>query len=204
MRGVVADVTVRDEELVRAAGHGDRTAFAALVERHQSRVYRTLYQVVGHDQDAQDLTQDVFLKLYRSLELYRGEAAFTTWLHRLTINLALDWLRARKRRPLQVPLEPPTEESDGPVRELRSEGLTPEEETVRSERHEELRRAIMNLGPDYREVVMLYHFQHLSYQQIADRLGVPPRTVETRLYRAKRYLREALTTKEEPVCIASR
>jgi RNA polymerase sigma-70 factor (ECF subfamily) len=201
----VADVSVRDEDLVRATGHGDRTAFAHLVERHQSRVYRTLYQVVGHDQDAQDLTQDVFLKLFRSLELYRGEAAFTTWLHRLTVNLALDWLRARKRRPMQVPLEPPADEPDGPVRELRADGPTPEEATLRLERQEQLRRAIMDLGPDYREVVMLYHFQHLSYQQIADRLGVPSRTVETRLYRAKRQLREALAEREEELeCIASR
>jgi RNA polymerase sigma factor (sigma-70 family) len=200
----VAVLTERDEVLARAASHGDRSAFAALVDRHSGRVYRTLYQIVGHDQDAQDLTQEVFLRLYRSLDLYRGDAAFTTWLHRLTVNLALDWLRARKRRPLQVPLEPPGE-SEGPVRELRAHGPTPEEAAVQVERHQELREAIMSLAPDYREVVMLYHFQHLSYQQIADRLGVAVRTVETRLYRAKRQLREALTEREgELACSAGR
>jgi RNA polymerase sigma-70 factor (ECF subfamily) len=192
----VADVVVRDEALALAAQKGNAEAFASLVDRHKGRVYRTLYQVVGHDQDAQDLAQEVFLRLYRSLDSFRGDAAFTTWLHRLTINIALDWLRARKRRPLQVPLEPPPDEPDGPVRELRSDGLTPEEEALRSERQRQIRHAIMDLSQDYREVVMLYHFQHLSYQQIADRLGVPVRTVETRLYRAKRLLKEALTAKE--------
>jgi RNA polymerase sigma-70 factor (ECF subfamily) len=192
----VADVVVRDEALALAAQKGNAEAFASLVDRHKGRVYRTLYQVVGHDQDAQDLAQEVFLRLYRSLDSFRGDAAFTTWLHRLTINIALDWLRARKRRPLQVPLEPPPDEPDGPVRELRSDGLTPEEEALRSERQRQIRQAIMDLSQDYREVVMLYHFQHLSYQQIADRLGVPVRTVETRLYRAKRLLKEALTAKE--------
>lgn len=201
----MAVLTERDEVLARAASHGDRTAFATLVERHSGRVYRTLYQIVGHDQDAQDLAQEVFLRLYRSLDLYRGDAAFTTWLHRLTVNMALDWLRARKRRPLQVPLEPPAGETEAPVRELRADGPTPEEVAVQEERREDLRQAIMNLGPDYREVVMLYHFQHLSYQQIADRLGVPARTVETRLYRAKRQLREALTEREgELACSVGR
>ncbi|MGE5676062.1 MAG: RNA polymerase sigma factor [Mycobacterium leprae] len=171
-------------------------SFAALVERNKGRVYRTLYQVVGSDEDAQDLAQEVFLKVFRSLAGYRGEAAFTTWLHRLTLNLAFDWLRARKRRPLQIPLEPPADEPERPRLELRSADEGPEEAAMREERRQQLQQAIAGLPPDYREVVMLHHFHNQSYTQIAERLGIPVRTVETRLYRARGLLRRVLSTGE--------
>jgi len=171
-------------------------AFATLVDRHKGRVYRTLYQVVGDAADAQDLAQEVFVKLFRNLGSYRGDAAFTTWLHRITLNVAFDWLRARRRRPLTVPLEPPAAEEDERPPDLPSAEAGPEELTLREERRRCLREAIDRLSPDYREVVLLYHFYHLSYQEIADRLGVPVRTVETRLYRARAHLRRMLMSWE--------
>lgn len=189
-------MTERDETLAFEAQQGNMQAFAALVDRHKGRVYRTLYQVVGDDQDAQDLAQEVFLKVYRSLAGYRGDAAFTTWLHRLTLNLAFDWLRARKRRPLQVPLEPPADPEERPKLEIASDDEGPEEQTLRGERHRQLHEAIQNLPPDYREVVVLHHFHHLSYQQIAERLGAPVRTIETRLYRARGLLKKHLAEGE--------
>lgn len=188
-------MTQRDETLAREAQQGNSDAFAILVDRYKSRVYRTLYQVVGDDQDAQDLAQEVFLKVYRNLVNYRGDAAFPTWLHRLTINLALDWLRARKRRPLQVPLTPPPDQ-EGPVRELPSGDATPEDVLIRQDRQQQVRDAIHNLPPDYREVVVLHHMHHLSYQQISDRIGAPVRTVETRLYRARAMLKRLLSEGE--------
>ena len=187
---------VRDEALAFEAQQGNMEAFADLVDRHKGRVYRTLYQVVGDEQDAQDLAQEVFLKLFRSLASYRGDAAFTTWLHRMTLNLAFDWLRARKRRPLQVPLAPPPDQEDRPVMELPSRDETPEEAALRSERARQLKQAIQELPPDYRDVVILHHIHHLSYQQIADRIGVPVRTVETRLYRARGLLKKKLADGE--------
>lgn len=186
----------RDEALAFAAQQGNMQAFATLVDRHKGRVYRTLFQVVGSDQDAQDLAQEVFLKVYRSLAGYRGDAAFTTWLHRLTLNLAFDWLRARKRRPLTVPLEPPADPEERPHVEVSSGEEGPEEQALRQDRHRELHKAIQNMPPDYREVILLHHFHHLSYQQIAERLDAPVRTIETRLYRARLLLKKALTEAE--------
>lgn len=184
--------TVRDETLAFEAQQGNMQAFADLVDRHKGRVYRTLFQVVGNDQDAQDLAQEVFLKVYRSLAGYRGDAAFTTWLHRLTLNLAFDWLRARKRRPLQIPLEPPADPEERPALELASPDEGPEDMALRHDRHQQLHKAIQSLLPDYREVIQLHHFHHLSYQQIAERLDCPVRTIETRLYRARLQLKKTL------------
>jgi RNA polymerase sigma factor (sigma-70 family) len=188
--------TVRDEQLAFEAQQGNMQAFADLVDRHKGRVYRTLFQVVGNDQDAQDLSQEVFLKVYRSLAGYRGDAAFTTWMHRLTLNLAFDWLRARKRRPLTVPLEPPPDPEERPVREVASPDDSPEDLALQADRHKQLHKAIQELPDDYREVVLLHHFHHLSYQQIAQRLDAPVRTIETRLYRARLLLKKVLTEAE--------
>lgn len=189
-------LTPRDETLAFEAQEGNMQAFADLVERHQGRVYRTLYQVVGEPHDAQDLAQEVFVKVFRSLSSYRGDAAFTTWLHRLTLNLAFDWLRARKRRPLQVPLEPGADRDEASISEPASPDAGPEELTLKAERRQNLRQAIQDLSPGYREVVLLHHFHHLGYQQIADRLDIPVRTVETRLYRARAQLKKLVLAVE--------
>lgn len=169
-------------------------AFAALVERHKGRVYRTLYQMVGNAEDASDLAQEAFLKAYRALSGYRGDAAFTTWFHRLTVNVALDWLRSRSRRPLQVPLEPPGDPSGRapPMPTI----PTPEEQVMAREQQERVAAALEALRPEQRQVVVLHHFHGLSYHEVARRLGVPVRTVETRLYRARGCLRQMLTGME--------
>ena len=175
-----------DEALAAKAQQGDREAFTTLVERHKNRVYYTILRMVGHEQDASDLAQDVFVKLYRTLGQYRSESAFTTWLHRLAVNTGLDWLRSRQRRPLEVPLEEPEHAGDD-LQEM----------AVRQEQRERLLAAVRALPPDYRTVVLMRHFHQLSYEEIARRTGAPVRTVETRLYRARALLREALSEGSE-------
>lgn len=91
-----------DEEWVEQIRQGHAEAYRYLVERHKNYVYTLIYRMVGHRETAEDLSQEVFLKAYRSLAQYRGEAKFTTWLYRLTTNLVTDYLRERKRRPMEV------------------------------------------------------------------------------------------------------
>lgn len=178
-----------DAGLVAQAQQGDRVAFATLVDRHRDRVYRILVRMVGDDQDAQDLAQEVFLKLYRSLGGFRGDADFTTWLHRLTVNLALDHLRARSRQPLQVPLTPLPDRVDA--------GPSAEDSVLHHERQRQLLAAVQDLPLAYRRTLLLRHQHHLTYEQIAAHIRAPVRTVETHLYRARALLRAALKAAEE-------
>lgn len=181
-----------DDGLVVLARQGDMDAFAALVRRHQDPVYRALYRLVSSEQDAQDLAQEVFLRVYRSLDSFTGAAAFATWLHRITRNAATDWLRARRRQLPAMPWPGPAESDSAAAREPPSPEGSAEDSVLRRAQAFALRQALERLPPDARQVLLLRHLQHLNYDQIASALQVPVRTVETRLYRARAALRKTL------------
>lgn len=218
--------SLRDEELVAQVQQGNSDAFAALVDRHKARVYHTLWRTIGDEQEAQDLAQEVFLKAYRALPGFRGQAAFATWLYRLTLNVAFDWCRARKRRPLAVPLEPEAAEQ-APGRQAHAgagshagaghrtpaspPGRQPwdtaggggaggagsaEEVALRREESRSLGQALRQLSPDYRQALILRYLHDLRYDEIAARVHAPVRTIETRLRRGRAQLKALLSSGE--------
>jgi RNA polymerase sigma factor (sigma-70 family) len=174
-----------DEEIIDRVRKGETRQFEQLVRRHKDAVYGMAARFVGRGPDAEDVAQEVFLKAFRSLAGFKGEAKFSTWLYRITFNLSTDWLR-RTRRPGRktAPLDDAREIGDGRV-DLEA-GLLDAEEKAR------VNRALDHLDERYRSVVVLLYYQKLAYEEIAAILGVPVKTVETRLYRARKMLREAL------------
>ena len=140
--------------------------------------------------DAADLTQEAFLRVWQKLPEFRLQAAFSTWLYRLTTNLCLDFMRGRKRRPT-VPLEREDEEQT-PLPEPKDPAPTPEEAALASEEQRRLRRALAGLSPEQRELLALRAVRDLNYAQIAELLGVPEGTVKSRLARAREALRKKL------------
>lgn len=182
---------VPDEELVRRFRDGDAAAFGALVERHQRRVYNLALRMTGREEDARDATQDAFLAALRKLHGFRGEAAFTTWLHRVTVNACYDLLRKRSRAPL------PLERSDG-------EDRPPVPEPAAADHAErvdlalDVRRALLRVPEEFRAVLVLCDVQDLSYEQAAAALGVPVGTVKSRLHRGRVALGRLLVERERP------
>jgi RNA polymerase sigma-70 factor (ECF subfamily) len=179
-----------DEEIVHRVCGGETRMFEQLVRRHQGAVYGMALRFTGNPTDAEDVAQEVFLTAFRGLVGYKEEAKFSTWLYRVAFNKCADWLRKKGRR-RAVSLDDAREIADGRV-DLEG-GLV--EETDR----ERVRRALDGLDERYRSVVVLLYYQRLSYEQIAEVLGVPVKTVETRLYRARRMLRERLGNRGEEV-----
>lgn len=172
-----------DEELVDRVRQGDETAYRVLVERHQHYIYTLIYRMIQHQQTAEDLTQDVFVKLHRSLGLFRGDSKFTTWLYRLTVNLVTDYRRSERRRPYSALLE----KIQGWFGDRREE---PEAKALQKEEQETMQRAL-NLLPDkYRLILYLFHYKQLSYQEISEITELPLKTIETRLYRGKTMLKQ--------------
>jgi len=189
----VTEPQERDEDLIRRYLDGDVQAFGTLVERHERRVYNLALRMTGREEDARDATQDAFLSALRKLKGFRGEAAFTTWLHRVTVNACYDLLRKRQRAPL-LHERPPDE---GPPR---PEPAEPDHaDTV--DLSVDVQRALLEVPPDFRATLILCDVQDLPYEEAAAILGVPIGTVKSRLHRGRVALGRALgvpTLRERP------
>ncbi|HEX9776069.1 MAG TPA: sigma-70 family RNA polymerase sigma factor [Actinomycetota bacterium] len=165
-----------DRALVERYVAGDRSAFDAIVARHDRRVYAVALRMTGRREDALDVTQDVFVTAMRSLRTFRGDAQLTTWLHRVTVNACLDQARRAKRRrgiPLEVLGEQP------------ASGPGPDERAESASRAAEVRRALARLTTDHRAVLVLHDLQDLDYAEVARILEVPVGTVKSRIHRAR-------------------
>jgi RNA polymerase sigma-70 factor (ECF subfamily) len=174
-----------DERIIGRVRGGETRAFGELVARHQDSVYGMALRFVGGRGDAEDVAQEVFLRAYRGLEGFKGNAKLSTWLYRITFNLCADWLRRNKRADrMAATIETAAELADSRV--------NLEEGVVMAEERDTLRSALDRLDERYRSVVVLLYYQKMSYEQIAAVLDLPVKTVETRLYRARKMLRETL------------
>ncbi len=165
-----------DEELVRRTLAGDREAFGVLVERHERRTYNLALRMLGREEDARDATQDAFLTAFRKLASFRGDAAFSTWLHRVTVNACYDLLRRSARAPLVAR----GEDEPGP-----EPGAPVPDHADATAGAVDVRRALLRLPPEHRAVLVLHDVQDLPYEEVARALGVPVGTVKSRLHRAR-------------------
>ena len=172
-----------DRALVEAASRGDRDAFNELVRRHQAAIVALVRGLVGPSPDVGDLAQDVFVRAWRSLKTFRGDSSFRTWLHRVAINVVRS-SQARRSRTARL-VRPASEDDPEPasVAESVERTLT---------RRDAIERALASLPDDLREAVILRDVQGLEYKEMADMLGVPIGTVESRIFRARQRLRPLL------------
>ncbi len=184
-----------DKLLIDRCKRGDRDAYDALVRAYEKRVYNLAYRLSGNYDEANDISQDAFLRVFQALKLFRGEANFSTWLFRIVTNVYLD-RRKRTRNKQHLSLEEYIELDENSVaRQIEDPGPTPDVLAETHERTALLQTAITAL-PDYqRTMVVLYHTEGLSYDEIAEVLSLPIGTVKSRLNRARLTLREKL----EPV-----
>ncbi len=181
-----------EKSLIKRAQNGSERAFELIVRTHEVRVYSYAYHMLGNREDAQEITQEVFVKLWNALSDFRYDAALSTYLMRITKNACLDFLRKKKEDLL--PLHETA--SDG---EEYDRGLTdddPDHDPVasleRKERIHTVRRAIMELSDDAREILLLREFQNLSYEEIGRILDLEEGTVRSRLNRARIKLKKIL------------
>ncbi|MFL5799274.1 MAG: RNA polymerase sigma factor [Actinomycetota bacterium] len=173
-----------DADLIDRHLHGDPAAFSSLVRRHERRVYNLCYRMLGKEEDARDAAQDAFLTALRKLSSFRGEALFTTWLHRVTVNACYDALRRKRREPV---LEP-TRDEDEPE----PAGPTSPDHADSAVAAVDVQRALVQVPQEFRAVLILHDVQDLPYDDIAEALGIPVGTVKSRLHRGRVALAELL------------
>jgi RNA polymerase sigma-70 factor, ECF subfamily len=177
--------SVSDLDLARAAAAGDAAAFESIYEQHHKRVYSLCFRMLGNASQAEDLTQEVFLQVFKKIGSFRGDSAFTTWLHRLTVNQVL--MHFRKRG---VKLEHTSEEGD-----FTNVVETPLQSTRRISMVDRLalEKAISELPPGYRTVFLLHDVEGYEHEEIARLLNVSIGTSKSQLHKARMRLRELLT-----------
>ncbi|MDD2775700.1 MAG: RNA polymerase sigma factor RpoE [Gallionella sp.] len=189
-----------DQQLVERVQRGDKHAFNLLVSKYQRRLGRLISRFVRDSAEAEDVTQDAFIKAYRALPGFRGESAFYTWLYRIGINTAKNHLMANKRRPI-TNSDFDAEESEGfEEASLLREVSTPENELMSKQVVDVVQATLQQLPEDLRSALTLREIEGLSYEEIAEVMNCPIGTVRSRIFRA----REAVAEKLRPLLETSK
>ena len=178
-----------EADAIRLAQQGDATAFERIYRLHNRRVYSLCLRMVGNTAEAEDLTQEAFLQLFRKIATFRGESAFSTWLHRLAVNVVL--MRLRKKHGVETSLEEvtePDEESGGPRRDFGAPDLRLSGSIDRVN----LQRAVEELPPGYKAVFVLHDVQGYEHNEIAQIMGCSIGNSKSQLHKARMRLRELL------------
>lgn len=171
-----------DYELVKQAISGNQNAFAELLSRYKNLVYSVVLRMVNNTEEANDLAQEIFIKLYKNLDKYQPEYKFSTWLIRISTNHVIDYRRKRKHETISM---------EEVHYELTNES-TPEGEYIKKEQGKMLEYAIKTLPDLYKIPIVLYHQQGLHYQEIADIIGEPLSKVKNRIFRGRKMIKESL------------
>jgi len=182
---------VSDEVLVARFKEGDESSFKELVERYQSRVYSIVLAMLGDKNDADDLSQEVFLKAYRFIHQFKGRSKFFTWLYRLTINTCIS-ARNKKKRNNQILLSQSFKKDFTPIDTLQNDAKSPIEILQNRELEKKIKLALDSLSDGLKEVFVLREIEDLSYKQLSRILHCPEGTVKSRLFRAREELKKKL------------
>ena len=191
-----AQEVAMDRVLVDRFKGGDQTAFDEMVSRYWDRIYSMVHQLLRNTQDAEEVTQDAFIRAHRGLVNFRGDSAFSTWLYQIATNLARNryWYWWRRKRDKTISFDQPIGiDGEGTLADIiPAEVETPDDITVTQEFVDRIGQAMEKLGAKHREILILRNVKNLSYEEIAEILGISVGTVKSRIARARESLRGKL------------
>jgi RNA polymerase sigma-70 factor (ECF subfamily) len=186
-------MTWSDEELVAKSIGGDADSFNQLILRWERPIYALAYRVIGREEDARDVCQETFLRAFRALGGFRGQAKFSSWLYRIALNLCRDWVRRERRAPT---VQAPDDMDILDLASTRGPSESIEDLVARKDLARTVERAMAHLPDEQRTAIILKEYHGLTFQEIADLLGCPLSTVKTRLYQGLSVLRRELANHE--------
>lgn len=172
-----------DENIIYELKVGNTKVFESVVDKYKGIIFSIAYKYTNDYNESQDLAQEIFLKIYKNIKSFKGECKFSTWITKISINTCLDYKRKDKVKKINL--------FNDYNREIIN---TPEEEIMISEKQKTIHKLIYELPDIYKNVIIMYHFNEMPYKEICKALNIPQKTVETRLYRARKILKEKLNT----------
>jgi RNA polymerase sigma-70 factor (ECF subfamily) len=170
--------------------------FDELVDQYQNKIYNIAFRMVGNTEDAMDITQEVFIKIFRTIKSFKGKASLSTWIYRIAVNTCLDQLRKRKNVKVSY-MEDTKAETQLPLNDIYMNKENPEKLYERSELRKVIQKTILSLSDDHRTVIILRDINGFTYEEIADILKCPMGTVKSKLCRARNELRRKLINSRE-------
>ncbi len=187
-----------ESEYIKRCQEGDNDAFGQLVILYENKILNYCYRMLGNRTDAEDATQEVFVKLYRFIKSFTGQSAFSTWLYKIASNVCLDLLRKNKRHTSDTfSLHQQNAEGEEFLLNIEDKGLTPYDNAQMNEAQRALFAALSQLSEEQRKVVVLRDVEGLSYEEIADVTGLAAGTVKSRINRARQALKKLLEKDRE-------
>jgi len=182
-------MTWTDEELVARSIRGDPESFNELILRWERPIYALAYRTIGREEDARDVCQETFLRAFRALPAFRGQAKFSSWLYRIALNLCRDWIRRERRTPI---VEAPADVDMIELAEAAEPSEPIEDVIARKDLVRAVERVMARLPEEQRTAIVLKEYHGLTFQEIADLVGCPLSTVKTRLYQGLTVVRREL------------
>ena len=187
-----------EPEYIKACKEGDMNAFSVLVTNYENKILNHCYRMLGNVTDAEDATQEVFVKVFRFIKSYSEQSSFSTWIYKIASNVCLDFIRKNRRHTKDtVSLHQKNAEGEEFLLSVQDEGPSPYDETRKKEAKRKLDEALQKLSDDQRQVVILRDVEGFSYEEIARVTGSAPGTVKSRLNRARQNLQELLKEDKE-------
>jgi RNA polymerase sigma-70 factor (ECF subfamily) len=192
--GTLAQVDVSELDLVKRCQAGDTEAFDELVTRYRARVFSMIYNMVHSEQDAWDLAQDSFVKAWKSIRRFRGRSSFYTWIYRIVMNVTIDWLRKKQVKAGGAEFDDAVElkQIDPASKTVPKTAALPYETMERKEIKARIDKAIAQLSPEHRAVILMKEIEEMQYHEIAEALGCSIGTVMSRLFYARKKLQNLL------------
>lgn len=185
-----------EKELIRLLKKGDRDAFNILIEEYQTKVINIAYGMLSDTDDAMDASQEVFINIFRSIDNFKENSSLSTWIYRICANVCKDFLRKRMRTTKTVSIYG-TGDEESEIIQIPDDAYTPEERSEQSELQAQIRKAMDELGEEYRTVLVLCDIEGMSYDDIAQILKCPVGTIKSRINRARQALRKKISENRE-------
>lgn len=183
--------------LIKSALEGDMQSFEELIYQYEKKVYNVALRVFKNPEDAKDISQDVFIKIYKNLDKFDNKSSFSTWLYRITTNTCIDELRKRKGKET-VSIDNDIEDDEGKFkREFADNEPTPEEKVISKEGESEIIKSMNTLSDEHRTIIVMRDIQGLSYTEISEIIGVSIGTVKSRISRARLQLKNIILKREQ-------